>query len=90
MVDKYYIADPQTKNRSSCSLENLNRPHHGLGSEISLGQVLICNGVFVHCEKQGNIKTLCNVYLKQMDPGVLTTSNTEEGGRLGHSSYLGL
>ena len=81
MVDKYCIADPQTNNRSSCLLANLNRPHHGLGSEISLGQVLICNGVFVLCEKQGNIKTtLSNIYLKQMDPGVLTTSNTEEGG----------
>ena len=82
MADKYYIADPQTRNRSSCSLANLNRPRHGLGSEISLGQALICKDVFVHFEKQVNIKTLSNVYLKYLDPGVLTKSNTEKGGRL--------
>ena len=45
---------PQTRNRSSCSLANLNRPHHGLGSEISLGQALICKGVCVHFGKHGN------------------------------------
>ena len=61
MAVKYYIVDPQTRNRSSCSLANHNRPHNGLGSEISLGQALIYKGVLIHFEKQGNIKT---VYLK--------------------------
>ena len=78
-TNKYYIADLQTENISSCSLANLNRPRHGLGSEISLGQALICTGSFVQFENQGNIQTLSNVYLKYVVPSVLIKSRSTRG-----------